>query len=602
MAAAMGLLLGGVQLLIWMRLRSRTEFLLAAAMSFCAGIVAVCEAGFLGQPTAQEIQTSLEFQNIAIAGMLIAMVWFVYFRLRAGRKWLAWGVTAIWVVCVVASIVSQGNLTFATVEKVDYLTTPWGEAYGVASGEFHPFKVLADMASLAIMIFVGDAAVTAYRAGRRQKAIRTGGAILFFIVVAGVHTPMVDAGLVKTPFVISLVFVAICFSLALDLADDVVRSVQLNAVLLKERQRWDALTENVDLAVIRVDGEGRIAYVNPFLERISGRSVHQLVGAPVSLLVPEEDRLEVEKLSSSTLDWKSRARKRRPLKSVGGATHQLVWYSVGLRSETGEADGFISFGQDITDQMKAEDESRTTRREIERLTRALALGELSSSLAHELSQPVAAILSNTQTLQISRARSGAQKDETDEILQDIFSDTQRAKSLLHQVREFVFKKAPETEIFDFTEAVSEVVEMLTNEAQTRQVRIKMPNSSVPCDVDAARLEIQQVIMNLLLNSIQAIGDRGNPGRILVSWQCTGDQIVKIAIDDNGPGLKPEVLKSAFDPFVTTKSTGTGIGLAVSKRIVERHGGSISASQSELGGARFTITLPIQANEDVKLHA
>lgn len=601
MAAAAGLLLGVVQLLVWLRLKSRPEFLLAAVMAFSAGIVALCEAGFLGQPTAKTIQARLEIQNIAIAGMLIAMIWFVHFRLCAGRRWLAWGITAAWGVCVAASIASPGNLTFASVDQVKYLTTPWGESYGVASGTFHPLKIVADLASLAILIFVADAALSAYRAGRKRVAIRTGGAILFFILVAGVHTPLVDAGLVQTPFVISLVFVAICFSLALDLADDVAQSVALNSSLLKERQRWSALTENVDLAVIRVDAEGRIAYFNPFLERISGQSSAHLLGQPVWTIVPDAEKTELAEISASP-DWLSRARVQRAVISASGQRYDLVWYSVALTTEAGEPDGFISFGQDITDQLKAESESRTTRREIERLTRAVALGELSSSLAHELSQPIAAILSNTQTLQIMRKRSDIPKDATDDILQDIFSDSQRAKELMHRVRGFMFNKPPVVERFDLNIAISEVVEMVQSEARKSDVQIDLQPLAAPFFVKAAPLEIQQVLMNLLLNSIQAIDPEGQTGKISINWRQTNGTEVELTVDDTGPGLTTDILSSVFDPFVTTKATGTGIGLAVSKRIAERYGGEIAAGQSDLGGARFTVTLPIFDIEAAKSYA
>jgi PAS domain S-box-containing protein len=602
MAAAMGLLLGGMQMVVWMRLKSRPEFLLASLMAFSAGIVAICEAGFLGQPSTEAIQARLEIQNIAIAAMLTSMVWFVYFRLHSGRKWLAWAISVTWGVCAVASVISPGNLTFSSVESVEYLSTPWGEAYSVVSGEFHPLKIMADLASLAITVFVIDATVAAFKLGRRRQALRTGGSILFFIVIAGVHTPLVDAGIVQTPFIISLVFVAICFSLALDLADDVARSVRLNAVLLKERQRWNALTESVDLAVIRVDAEGHIAYVNPFLEKISGRSLESLVGMTVASLVPGEHRTEVESLATSTPNWTTRARKPRPMNSAKGETREIVWFSVALTTEGGDPDGFISFGQDITDLLKAEDESRNTRQEIERLTRAVALGELSSSLAHELSQPIAAILSNAQTLQILRARTGIQPDETDEILADIFADSQRAKELMHRVRGFMFNQAPSVEPFDLGEAAAQVVAMVSGEAQRKGISIALPDADRVYRVEGAKLEIQQVLMNLLLNAIQAIGSADESGKVSVTWERTSERDVKIRVEDSGPGLPSEVQDMIFDPFVTTKATGTGIGLAVSKRIVERHGGTVNAGKSRLGGARFTVELPIYIAEENKLRA
>lgn len=239
-----------------------------------------------------------------------------------------------------------------------------------------------------------------------------------------------------------------------------------------------------------------------------------------------------------------------------------------------------------------QDELGQTRQELERLSRILTIGELAATLAHELSQPIGAVLSNVQAATKIRENTSNETDEIDEIIEDILRDTRRATAIMSQIRRFAFNKTVEYEQFDLARAISEVNDILGFEARATDVTIKLDGPEVPIFVNASRIEVQQVLMNLGLNSLQALKDTDNlSGRITISWRQKGDT-VEICVDDNGPGLSDKDRSEIFKAFSTTKPEGMGIGLAVSHRIIGRHRGTIEASQSRDGGALFRLTLPL----------
>jgi C4-dicarboxylate-specific signal transduction histidine kinase len=278
--------------------------------------------------------------------------------------------------------------------------------------------------------------------------------------------------------------------------------------------------------------------------------------------------------------------------AASGEERLLKWFTVELRDTTGVADGFVAFGDDVTERQRTREELTRTRQEIEKRTRVVMLGELASSLAHELSQPIAAVLSNVQAAPIIRARSVHPADEIDSILEAILRDTRRAGGIMDRVRNMLFNKAPELESFELGDAINEVVEIFAHDAAAKAIAIVLDPPIGHVFVLAARLEVQQVVMNLVLNSVQAITTAESPcKRVDLAWRREGGSVV-VRLDDTGPGLPGDPFSDIFDPFVSSKESGMGIGLAVSRRIVERHRGRIDAGASDAGGARFQMTLPI----------
>lgn len=599
--AGFGIILGAVYLLIWLRLRDQLAFLFASVMSLAGSAAALCEVSYLGTPSTADFVNAFRAQSVFIGVSLISMVWFLQFRLNIGRRWLCWFITGLWSFSIIVILTNPGQIVTGWLKGLDYRTTPWNEAFALPVGEMHWSKYLTDLASLVIVIYVIDVLLRALRTGSGAHALKTAGPVLFFILVAGIHTPLVDASVIQTPYLIGVIFVAISVSLAFSLVGEVAKGAWLNREIKIERERWQGVVDAVDLALVRVDAGGRIASVNPFLERLIGRSSVDLVGQKADTLFMET-ALNSDQLPTTDPEfWKSQESATRCLPAADGTHREMAWHCVALSKEAGTSDGLIAIGKDQTERLKAEAERDETRREFEKLSRALTLGELASTIAHELSQPIAAVLSNAQTCEILLESDSAGEGDIEEIIRDILRDTRRARDLMGHVRRFMYDGDPERQWFDPMTALRAVLEWLQPEAKRRRIAIRLITEKPPGSFFGVELELQEAMVNLVMNAMQATGETEG-GEVIVTIGGESDGGLNLSVEDNGPGISDEAADKLFAPFVTSKSKGMGVGLAVVRRVVERHNGMIEVGASASGGARFTITLPPGQQTELKISA
>ncbi len=247
---------------------------------------------------------------------------------------------------------------------------------------------------------------------------------------------------------------------------------------------------------------------------------------------------------------------------------------------------------EITDRLKVQNELQQTRREMERLTRASVLGELASALAHEVNQPLAAILSNSQAALRFMENEQFNVEELREILEDIVRDDKRAGDVIRSLRAMLTKKEMASEKFHIKDAINEVATILHGELGAQQVTLQTDTAADVPEITARRIEIQQVLMNLLLNAEQVLHDVLSEQRVITVTAKIQEGMISVSVADNGPGIPAEQLPKIFDAFFTTKLESMGMGLAICKRIIEAHGGKITAENGSQGGAVFTFTLPV----------
>lgn len=603
MVSAVGLLLGGIQFMIWMRDRDRLAYLLAAIMASAAGALALLELGLITRQSAAEFQNIVWWNNLAIFAILVPMTWFVYLYLGTARRWLAIAITAAWTASILVNFVMPGNLTFSSITALRMETTFWGERFAMAEGVENPFKVVADLASLLIAIYVADATVRAYRRGLRRQALVIGGSILFFIVVAGVHTPLVDAGVVRTPFMISFAFAAIALAMAAELVDGVSRAAIYNRELSAWQTKWRTLLDEIQLAVVGLDRDGRINYVNRFFRRLSGLSVDQLLGRPATSLAPKNQLADFKRWLAEVPHKTPRPSVQFPLETASGGRRELVWSTVALRNGEGAYDGLLSIGKDITSLLRTQGELHRTQREIEHLTRAVIVGELGSTLAHELNQPLAAILSNAQAAQRLLDAEPMDEDEIRAILADIVADDRRAGEVIDRMRSMLKNGEVASDRFELNAAIREVLDLIEGERKKHDVAIAFEPTPKPIEIWGGRVQIQQVVMNLVLNAVRAVRDLPSGDRQIRIATFGAPDSSSIVVEDSGPGVPKDIAPRIFEPFVSTKDAGLGMGLAISRRIVETHGGRIKLTSGSLGGARFEVALPVEILEEkVAAHA
>jgi signal transduction histidine kinase len=240
----------------------------------------------------------------------------------------------------------------------------------------------------------------------------------------------------------------------------------------------------------------------------------------------------------------------------------------------------------------AEVESRQRLAELAHFNRYSAVGELTTSIAHEINQPLGSILTNAETAELMLKSSSPNLDELREILADIRRDDQRASEVIRRLRS-VLKKTPfEMRHIDLNETVRQAIGFVAAMAHKRDIALTCSTTSADLNVKGDAVQLQQVFLNLIINAMDAISEAEAKAREISVTTSLSGAAAEIRIGDTGPGIAAGNHKSLFDPFFTTKPQGMGMGLAIARTIVEAHHGQISATNQPSGGALFTIRLPI----------
>lgn len=246
----------------------------------------------------------------------------------------------------------------------------------------------------------------------------------------------------------------------------------------------------------------------------------------------------------------------------------------------------------VIGRQRAERREEQLRAELAHATRVATLGELAATLAHELNQPLAAILSNAQAARRFIANDAITTDELCMIFDDIVRDDKRAGGVVHNLRAMVSKRPAVREPCCINELVWEVVDLIHAEIVAEKIALHPVLYPDLPRVEGARVELQQLLMNLLINAVHAMKDTPPADRIMEVATFVDGTSVVVRIRDHGHGIPPERLSHIFDPFFTTKPSGLGMGLSICRRIIENHNGRIEARHEDGGGACFSVWLPI----------
>jgi PAS domain S-box-containing protein len=261
---------------------------------------------------------------------------------------------------------------------------------------------------------------------------------------------------------------------------------------------------------------------------------------------------------------------------------------------TCDGDKILSMVRDITDRRRAELEADSHRRELAHLGRVATLGELSGTLAHELSQPLTAVLSNAQAARRLLDHDVPDVDLIRAALDDIIRNDKRAGAVIENLRSLLRKDDSPRQPVDLNEVVRETLDLAVGELLSRRVAVTRALVDAIPFVQADRVQLQQVVLNLVMNACDAMDGTPAAERRLVVATANGDGVVRLAITDRGPGIPDGQLERVFEPFVTFRDQGLGLGLAISRSIVTAHGGKIRAENNPDGGATFHCALPVIA--------
>jgi two-component system sensor kinase FixL len=257
---------------------------------------------------------------------------------------------------------------------------------------------------------------------------------------------------------------------------------------------------------------------------------------------------------------------------------------------------FMAIVRDITEQRRAEAEVQRQREQLTHLSRVVVLGELSGALAHELNQPLAAVLSNAQAARRLLGRPGADLGEIREILDDIVEEDKRAGEVIRRMRALFKKGELVSRPLDASDLVRDTLKFIHSNLVERGVGVRLDLQDALV-VRGDRVQLQQVLLNLIVNACDAMrGTAAGQRQLCLRTTALPDARVGIAVADSGEGIAPELAGRIFDPFFTTKTEGLGFGLSISRTIINQHGGRIDAANGVAGGTEFRISLPRYSGE------
>jgi PAS domain S-box-containing protein len=284
------------------------------------------------------------------------------------------------------------------------------------------------------------------------------------------------------------------------------------------------------------------------------------------------------------------------------ADGEYRWFlsrAVPLRDEHGKILRWYGVSTDIEDRKRAEEERERLRADLAHVNRVSMLGELAASVSHELKQPIAAAMTNAKTCMRWLKRDQPDVDEALEATSRIVNDGTRATEIIERLRSLYKKSPPQRELVEVNEIIREMGELLRPEANQYAVSIRTDLATDLPKAGADRVQLQQVFMNLMLNAIEAMKETG--GVLTVKTQLGENGQLLISVSDTGVGLPKDKIEQIFDAFVTTKPQGSGMGLSISRSIVESHGGHLWATANNGRGATFHFTLPT-ATETMRMPA
>ena len=293
----------------------------------------------------------------------------------------------------------------------------------------------------------------------------------------------------------------------------------------------------------------------------------------------------IDRASRDGTDWDLEHRLLMPdgsVKYVHVVTHAV-------RDESGKLE-FVGAVLDVTERKQAEEALHKAQAELAHVTRVTTLGEMTASIAHEINQPLAAVVNNASACLRWLAASNLEEARQSAAL--VIADGHRAGEIINRIRALINKAPPQKDWLDINETIIEVIALARSEAQKNRVSLQSQLSSDLPLILADRIQLQQVILNLMINAIEAMnGINDAPRELLVSSAKDDSQGVLVTVRDSGPGLDPKSLDHLFDAFYTTKPQGMGMGLAISRSIIEAYGGRLWATANEGRGATFQFTLP-----------
>lgn len=384
----------------------------------------------------------------------------------------------------------------------------------------------------------------------------------------------------------------------LGISEDITRRKQAETTAMEEKERAERYLYISRAMIIGLDAKGNVNLINPRGCEILGYSEAEIIGRNwFEAVLPEEKRKTVEDVFRQVISGRTEPLSyfENEIKNRNGEILYIAWNNTVQRDPDGEIIGTLSSGQDITERKQAEEEARRHQHELAHIMRLSTVGELASGLAHELNQPLNAVTSYCEAAlaRLEKPALSSPRADIDEILRRAIAQARRAADVIRHLRTFLKKGDSPKQSVDVDQLVRSAARFFGREIQSPNLPIQLRLRGQGSRIFANEVQIEQVLLNLLLNGRDATASVAKRSReLILQTRILPNSCVEISLSDNGPGIPDAMLGKIFEPFQTTKENGMGIGLSISRSIVENHGGHMWASNRPDGGAHFGLTLPL----------
>lgn len=381
--------------------------------------------------------------------------------------------------------------------------------------------------------------------------------------------------------------------------DDVTVKRQTENQLRLREEELNLIFENAPLGTMTLDLTGRLLTLNNALCNLLSATQDELVGYSFIEAVHKEDQDAVQSLLeglTGEIYAPATSMRCRMVTRTGETIH--VELSAGAVHDQSERPEFLIVQiQDFTDRVRSEDEAAELRERLTHVARLSTLGEMAAGIAHEINQPLTAISTYAQAGKRFLAQNHVDVDDLSETLELVDRQAQRAAEVIRGLRRLVRQKTTHREHLDCNQLIRDVVKLAETDIKSDNTHIDLQLTPDLPNVAADSVQLQQVILNLIRNALEAIHDVGKKGNILIRTDIPSPDWIKITVQDNGPGVSEEMLVNVFSPFRTSKEAGMGLGLSISRSIANAHGGELKFENNSGGGACFYFTLPSVASRD-----
>ena len=605
MIAAACLTLGAVYFLAWCRNRMAWAHLLFAAIAASTTAYAICELWMMRARTPAELADAMRWGRLAVSFVFVSITWLVWIYLRAGRQWLVWTITAhriLYVMLIFLVGMNVDSLTASNLRHVRFL----GESVAVFEGVSNPLLAFGQLVVPLMLVFVVDASVTAWRRGDRRRAWTIGGSVVFFVLAGLGKSSIVLWANVQAPVVVSPCYLGLVAVMGYELSRDVlraselVRELQISETELRESEaRMSLAVDAADFGMWTRDLKSNDIWASEKWRQLFGfaPSVPLQFAAILNQLHPDDrDAFEQAHASATTGaaadDTRGRYQTEFRLKLPDGA---IRWIASRGRVEVDAAGRPVLIrgaSRDVTEHKRAEQETQQLQQEIAHAGRVSMMGQLASGLAHEINQPLAAILRNAEAAELFLQDPSPDLDEVRAILTDIRLDDERAGKVIDGMRNLLSRRTLATQRLDVGSLVGDVAALVRVDAMTRHVKLNVDVADDLPRILGDRVQLQQVPSTSFSTawmpstaSGQRIGmSESPPVSTAPAWWSS--QSATAVPESPRPGCG-----QIFEPFFTTKPNGMGLGLAISRTIIEAHRGRLWAENQSGGGAVFRCTLP-----------